>query len=197
MDEITLNQAMSVRRTWRDFEDRAVPNASLQRLLWAAQGITDDLGNRTVPSAHALHPLKLFVIAGNIEEHQAGVYSVDRDTNNLSLVIQRDVRAELEAAAIEDQPWIYAAAGIITICADIISPSRAFADQPPYGLRGLRYVYIEAGAAAQNVHLQAVAEGLGCVLVGGFFDEATAAVLELEAPISPVMHLCFGWPVNN
>ena len=196
MDEITLNQAMSIRRTWRDFEERAVPNDSLQRLLWAAQGITDESGKRTAPSAHALHPLRLFVVAGNIEGHHTGVYMVDREASNLTLVIQRDVRPELEDAALEDQPWIGAAAGIITICADFIAPSQAFAEQPPIGARGSRYVYIEAGTAAQNVHLQAAAEGLGCVLVAGFRDEATAEILGLEAPIAPVMHLCFGWPAR-
>ena len=134
--------------------------------------------------------------AGNIEDRQTGVYAVDREAGGLTLVIERDVRPELEAAALEEQPWIGEAAGIITICADFIAPSQAFADQPPFGARGSRYVYMEAGTAAQNVHLQAVAEGLGCVLVAGFRDEATAAIFGLEAPISPVMHLCFGWPAG-
>ena len=57
-----------------------------------------------------------------------------------------------------------------------------------------RYAWIEAGAAAQNIQLQATAEGLGSVLVAGFRDEATAAALALETPIMPLIHLCFGWP---
>ena len=194
---IGLEQAISGRRTWRDFEDREVPFNSLMRLLWAAQGITDDSGRRTAPSAHALHPLRLLVVAGNIDGLEAGVHTVDKHAKRLTPVIRRDVRVELQKAAIEDQPWIGKAAGIITICADFITPSKNFADQPPFGARGLRYVYIEAGAAAQNVLLQAVAERLGCILVAGFQDEATAAILELKAPIAPVMHLCFGYPHSS
>lgn len=197
MDDIPLNQAMSRRRTCRDFEAREIPSSSLQRLLWAAQGITDESGNRTIPSAHALHPLRLLVVAGHIEDLQAGVYSVDKDVQRLTLTVQRDVRPELQNAALEDQPWIGAAAGIISICADFIAPSNVFADQPPFGTRGSRYVYVEAGAAAQNVQLQAVAEGIGCVLVAGFKDEATAEALGVTAPIAPVLHLCLGWPAHT
>ena len=114
----------------------------------------------------------------------------------LTPTIRRDLRRELQSAALEEQPWIGGAAGIITICADFVAASHAFAKQPPLGTRGLRYLYIEAGAAAQNVQLQAASEGLACVLVAGFRDEATAQILGLEAPIAPVLHLCFGWPAG-
>jgi nitroreductase len=55
---------------------------------------------------------------------------------------------------------------------------------------------MEAGAAAQNVLLQATAEGLGCVLIAGIDDEATAKALGLEPPMVPLLHLCFGWPAT-
>ena len=197
MEEITLGDALSRRRTWREFENRAVPLESLQRLLWAAQGITDDSGKRTAPSAHALHPLRLLVIAGRIDGLDVGAYAVEKDSGRLTHTARQDLRPDLQNAALEDQPWVGTAAGIITICADFITPCQGFAEQPPFGVRGLRYLYIEAGAAAQNVQLQAVAEGLGCVLVAGFKDEATAEILGLEAPIAPVAHLCFGWPVGR
>lgn len=58
-------------------------------------------------------------------------------------------------------------------------------------------MHTEAGAAAQTISLQAVAEGLGCVLVAGFKDEATAGVLNLEPPLAPVLHMCFGWPSED
>jgi len=45
---------------------------------------------------------------------------------------------------------------------------------------------------AHNIQLQAVELGIGCVLVAGFQDEATAAVLGLEPGLTPVLHLCLG-----
>lgn len=197
MNNFPLHQALRERRTCRAYDDRAVPSATLDRLVWAAQGIITEDGKRTAPSAHALHPLCLTVSSGRIEGQDQGIYSVDPQTGSLEMMRTGDVREALQAAALEDQPWIGSAAGILTICANFADPAMAFALQPPYGARGARYVYVEAGAAAQNVHLQAVSEGLGCVLVAGFRDEATADVLGLQAPVAPVLHLCFGWPAEN
>ena len=197
MNPRQLDKVLANRRTIREFNARPVPLANVRRLLLAAQGITDETGKRAAPSAHALHPLSLTLSVGNIEGLDQGLYRVDSDAKTLTLTTGRDLRGEIQRAALEDQPWIGLAAGILTICADFDAARKAFADQPPYGERGTRYVYIEAGAAAQNVQLQSTADGLGCVLVAGFRDEETARILELTAPTAPVLHLCFGWPVGR
>ncbi len=168
----------------------------MHRLLWAAQGATDDAGNLTAPSAHGLHPLRLFVSAGNVEDVAPGVYRADLENKSLLAHVDRDVRSELEHAALTDQPWIGRASGIISVCSDLAAPAAAFVDQAPFGVRGLRYVHIEAGAVAQNIYLQAAVEGLGCVLVAGFKDEVTADVLGLEPPVAPILHMCFGWSAD-
>jgi len=194
MDATSLEQALTLRRTQRDFEDRSVPLNTIRHLLWAAQGITDESGKRTAPSANALHPLRLRLVAGNIEDLAPGIYSVGEDAARLTSVTSDDIRKDLEHAALEEQPWIGQAAGIISICADLAAAGRHFAEQPPVGVRGARYVYIEAGAAAQNVQLVSVAAGLACVLVAGFRDEATAEALQLGLSLAPILHLCLGWP---
>jgi len=196
MPEMSLTQAITKRRTCRAFQDRPVPADKVDRLLWAAGGRTGQDGRRTAPSAHALYPLRMIVSAGRLVGRDPGVYAIGPDNSDFAPVASGDARPALQDAALEDQPWIGSAAGIITICADFAAAATAFADQPPYGARGERYVYIEAGAAAQNVLLQATADGLGCVLVAGFRDEATAQILDLQAPVAPVLHLCFGWPAD-
>ena len=194
MSSRNLEEIISRRRSHRDFNDRQITFPLLRRLLWASHGVTSEDGKRATPSAHALYPLSLRVIAAKIEGLETGLHAVSRDCTRLTHLVRRNIRLELQAAALEDQPWIASAAAIITICADFAAACEAFADQPPYGMRGTRYVHIEAGAAAQNLQLMATAEGLGCVLVAGFADEATAGVLELSAPVAPVLHLCLGWP---
>jgi len=47
-----------------------------------------------------------------------------------------------------------------------------------HGERGIWYVYIDAGHAAQNLLLQTTAMGLGTGLVGTFHDEDVSRVLE-------------------
>nr|WP_248287571.1 MULTISPECIES: SagB/ThcOx family dehydrogenase [Chromohalobacter] len=182
------------RYSCRDFSPQTVPRALLDRLLKTAQGITHADGKRSVPSASSLYPLKLLAIAGRIRDLDAATYIFDPESCRLKTHLDHDIREALQHTALEDQPWIGQAAGIITICADMSVATQTFADQPPYGSRGQRYAWIEAGAAAQNIQLQATAEGLGSVLVAGFRDEATLEALALEAPVTPLIHLCFGWP---
>lgn len=104
-----------------------------------------------------------------------------------------DIRSALREAAVDDQYWITDAACTLTISADFVTPCKSFADQKPYGSRGSRYVFIEAVAAAQNILLQAVAEGVGAVMVAGFDDSATAEYLGLAPHIAPVLHICAGF----
>jgi SagB-type dehydrogenase family enzyme len=191
--DVSLHDALAARRSVRDFTGRAVPLDTLQRLIWAAQGVTGDDGQRTAPSAHALYPLGLRLVAGKVEGLEAGLYQVAPEQAP-KLLKPGDHRPALQAAALEEQPWVGNAAAILAFCADMEAVTRHFAEQPPLGARGARYVYIEAGAAAQNALLQATAEGLGGVLIAGFEDEATAAALDLAQPFAPLLYLCLGWP---
>jgi len=49
-----------------------------------------------------------------------------------------------------------------------------------YKRRGIRYALMEAGHAGQNIALQAVALGLGTVMIGAFRDGMVKGVLEIE-----------------
>ncbi|NIQ00653.1 MAG: SagB/ThcOx family dehydrogenase, partial [Nitrospinaceae bacterium] len=54
------------------------------------------------------------------------------------------------------------------------------------GRRGVRYLHLEAGHAAQNLLLQAVSLGLGAVPVGSFRDDDVREILDLgqdEVPL--------------
>ena len=49
-----------------------------------------------------------------------------------------------------------------------------------YGLRGYRFVLLEAGHAAQNLLLAATALGLASVPVGGFYDRELERLLQVD-----------------
>lgn len=49
-----------------------------------------------------------------------------------------------------------------------------------YGQRGIQYVHIDCGNAAQNICLQETSLGFGTVQAGAFKDERVANVLQLE-----------------
>lgn len=53
---------------------------------------------------------------------------------------------------------------------------------------------MEAGHAAENIHLQAVALGLGSVPVGAFDDDGVAEALDLAADEAPLYIIPVGYP---
>jgi SagB-type dehydrogenase family enzyme len=63
-----------------------------------------------------------------------------------------------------------------------------------YGDRATRYVRLEAGHAAQNLLLQAVALGLGGVPIGAFDDPGVQRVLSLPADHEPLYVIPVGYP---
>lgn len=60
----SLEQLLAQRRSIRDYQNTKLELAEIGQLLWAAQGVTDSRGFRTAPSAGALYPLELYVVAG-------------------------------------------------------------------------------------------------------------------------------------
>lgn len=193
MDELTLARALSGRRSVRAFSKKPLKKAAVLDLLQTVQGETDDAGHRAVPSAHALYPLRYYVVAGQVIGVDAGLYTTSPDAQDLTEHKRGDVRPDLKAAAVDDQTWIEQAPCTITICGDAAACATHFADQTPYGERGMRYLYLEAGAAAQTLLLAAVNMGLGSVLVAGFKDEETSKAMELAAPLVPIAHICLGY----
>jgi len=174
-----LERALSERRSVREFRDTPLRFEELGQLLWAAQGEVTRSGHRTAPSAGALYPLELFIVAGNVQNLAAGVYRYQPSLHGLAPLAKGDRRMQLVEAA-WGQRWLAQAPAILVIAA---VERRTTAK---YGTRGVRYVHLEAGHAAQNVLLQAVALGLGATVVGAFSDtevKAAAALRDDEQPL--------------
>jgi len=168
----SLEFALSRRRSVREFGPQALTLAEVSQLLWAAQGTTGPSGHRTAPSAGALYPLEVLLVAGNVDGLPAGIYRYRPGGHALARVAEGDKRAGLAAAAL-DQESVKAAPATVAIAA---VPERTAGK---YGKRAERFVHLEAGHAAQNVHLQAVALDLGSVAVGAFDDARLKQVLAL------------------
>ena len=169
-----------VRRSVRDFATGPVTLAEIAPLFWAGQGISHSSGKHTVPSAHGLNPLSLYLVAGEVTDVAKGLYAYEPRTNALDVIGHGDLRDDLYHAALEDQTWVKNCAALLVISGDVRRMQEEFAEQPPEGTRGLRYIYMEAGAAAQNIALQATELHIGAVLVGGFDDQAVKRCLAVD-----------------
>lgn len=170
MRDCSLYDALRRRRSVREHSEEPLTARHLANLVWAAQGVSRSK-LRTVPSAGGLFPLAMSVVAARVRDVDAGLYSYVPHAHRLDLGVRGDLRPTVAEAGIGEQSWLSTCAALILISGDVDGALAHFADQPP-GTRGRRYVALEAGAAAQNIALQAAADGIGCVLVGGFDDDA-------------------------
>ncbi len=177
--QVSLEEALLKRRSVREYADRPLTLEEVSQLLWAAQGLTADWGGRTAPSAGALYPLELYLVAGSISGLPPGVYRYMPQEHSLSKTGNGDPRASLAQATL-DQAWVKEAA------ADIVVAAVYERTTEKYGERGIRYVQMEAGHAAQNVYLQATALDLGTVTIGAFYDDQVKAVLGMPQEETPL-----------
>lgn len=177
---ISLEKIVAARRSWRDFRHRPLTLEQIGQLAWSAQGQDIKSKYRTTPSAGATYPLELFVVT------EQDVFSYLPSKHALEKFMDKDVRSALASAA-WGQEFIEAAPLTLVFAAEFDRTTRR------YGQRGIRYVYMEAGHAAQNVHLQAEAIGLGSVAVGAFDDASVSKVLSLPKNFEPVYMVVVGY----
>jgi len=182
--ELTVEEAIARRRSVRDFEAGPLGLSQMGQLLWSAAGLTSKHGQRAAPSAGARYPLELYLAC------EQGLFHYDVKGHTLIKVRAGDLRAALAAAA-HGQSFI-AAAPISLVFTAIYERTTS-----RYGERGIRYVHMDVGHAAENVHLQAVALGLASVPVGAFDDEAVAAVLRFPADQKPIYIIPVGYPAPD
>ncbi len=178
--QVSVEETLRSRRSVREYKDKSLTLDEISQLLWAAQGITGPFGFRTAPSAGALYPLEIYVVAGNVNNLPKGVYKYKPESHTLVSVVKGDKRAELCAAGL-GQSCIQNGAAVIVIAAVYERTMKK------YGQRGIRYVHIEVGHAAQNIYLQAVSLNLGTVMIGAFDDGKVKKVLhmqDIEQPLS-------------
>ena len=183
--QVSVEQSIAQRRSVRDFVSATLKLSDISQLLWSAQGITDARGLRAAPSAGALYPLELYVVAATVDGLAPGVYRYDPQQHQLIKAGGGDVRAALAEAALS-QAWIADAAVIIVFTADYQRTRKK------YGNRAERYVHIEVGHAAENLFLQAVSLGLASVVVGAFDDDELARVLRLPRELQPLLLMPVG-----
>lgn len=175
-----LNDALDGRKSVRSFEGRTLARGEVSQLLWAAQGeaadgeVAAETGaTRNAPSAGALYPLEVFLLEGeSLSRYEPGSHSLEP--------VSEGIDPENLVKAALGQSFISRAPAVFVIAADFERTRRR------YGDRAERYVWMEAGHAAQNLLLEATALGLGSVPVGAFDDEGVARALGLPQGLSPL-----------
>ncbi|MBU8933173.1 MAG: SagB/ThcOx family dehydrogenase [candidate division Zixibacteria bacterium] len=172
----SVEEAITQRRSTRRFADTPVSLEELSGLLLAAAGITyhgKGLSLRAAPSGGALYPCEIYVVAQNVDSLKAGLYHYQVSDSTLELVEEEDHGRQLHQAS-HNQNAVGSSPVTVVLTARFDRSTRK------YGDRGFRYAYIEVGAIAENICLQAASLSLGTVCIGAFNDDALNQLLGID-----------------
>lgn len=183
-----LDEAMTLRRSGHGDLGGAVHAAELGALLWPAYAGRAEPGgdgrtSRPYPSAGARYAARLRLVVREVAGLAPGMYEADPGTRTLLPVAAAPTAAELASASM----WFGTGPASVPPVVDVstlpalvglyveLGPLRA-----RYGLRALRFAYLEAGHLAQNLALTAAATGLSLGMVGGFYDDIAHELFMLD-----------------
>lgn len=174
-----IEKALKERRSIRSFGIAGLTLSEVSQLLWAAQGITDDKGHRTAPSGMERYPLEVYLLADNVTGLPSGVYHYIPQNHSLAVIMQGNIDEYYNAAS-GPESWIKTAP-VIFVITGVMSRMNIMPGQDLS-----RFVYVEAGTAAENMLLEVVSLNLASTYTAGFNSNRTAELLRLSQSEVPI-----------
>jgi len=172
----SLWETLHRRRSIREFRNSSITLDQLSRLLWSANGITLETGGyslRTSPSAGALYPIETYICANRVAKISSGIYHHNILHNQLELLKKGNFGGVLAKACLGQ-----------TMCEDaaavFVFTAIAARSKWKYSERAWRYIYLDAGHIGAGIHLAAEALGLGCCMIGAFFDDEVNDIIGID-----------------
>lgn len=175
---VDLSALIEGRRTLRRYALDSLTLAELSYLLWATQGVKfvtpRPVTLRTVPSAGARHAFETLLLVNRVEGVEPGLYHYAALQHQLAVVTREAGVDERLTAACLDQPHV--ASSAVTFAWVAVAERMTWR----YGLRGYRYLHLDAGHVCQNLYLAAESIGCGVCALAAFDDRAVNEVLGVD-----------------
>ncbi|MFZ4706246.1 MAG: SagB/ThcOx family dehydrogenase [Bacteroidales bacterium] len=174
----SLMQALSERKSSREFSERELPLQEISSLLWAANGLNrPSEGKHTAPSAKNWQDIDIYVVL------KAGVYLYDAVVSQLKPIIDGDFRSfagtqEFVAKAPVNQVYI----------SDYERIKDAKEENKP------TYAASDAAFVAENVYLYCASANLAVVVRASVDKEKLAEVLKLNSTRKIILAQTVGYP---
>lgn len=179
-----LGNALSLRRTVRDFQPAQLSGQELSDLLWAANGYNrPDIRKRTAPTAVNRQEIDIYVLRAD------GAYRWDSDANVLKQVVAEDLRGLTGRMNAGQENFAMKAPVALLYVADF--KRQGMQDR---GIDALRYACVDTGFIGQNVYLHCAANGLGTVFLGSLAPDKLSAALGLPETSVPLFAQTVGKP---
>ena len=177
---VSLEETLARRRSLRAFAPDPVSLQSIGQLAWSAQGVTDvATGYRTAPSAGGTLPVEVDLLLHGVPGLEDGVYRYLPTEHALRRRLLGDRRAAVTETTM-NQGFVRDAPVVVALSAVSARITPRFGDLSD------RLIDLEVGHVGQNVSLQAVALGLGSVVVVAFREAELVAALELAEGERPI-----------
>jgi len=191
----TIEQTLKERRSTRSFSDEPLTLKEVSQVLWSAYGVTYHQegmpeflrgGFKTAPSAGALYPLEIYLVATNVTDLKKGIYKYKPEGHKLIMINHEDARDELLVSS-------YYQMMVKEAPANIVYSAIFSRTTEKYGERGReRYVYMDLGHSAENVYLQTVSLNMGTCAIGAFDDLKVRILLNMTAEEEPLYIMPLG-----
>lgn len=187
----SIESVLKNRRNRRDFFDKEISLKQISQLLWAAQGITEDWGGRTAPSAKDTFPLTIFLIAHDISGLPTGQYQYIPGDRTPIHELKPIKEVGLKEAFYEtmNESSLKNAAGIFVITGNMGKMAEAYG-----GIPHDREVYLEAGHVGQSLYLQAESLKLGMTEISNFDSAKVKDLVTIPAQDTIIYLIPFGNP---
>lgn len=146
---------------------------------------------RTAPSGGGLYPIDIYVASLHVTGLERGLYRYDPLDDTLVQSGERpSVDKLLSAIAVPEDLITITQANVIFLL--VGHPWRSMRK---YGNRGTRFLFLEAGSIAQNIHLATEALGYGSVDCASVYDDEVHEIMLLDGLFQTLLHtVIVGYP---
>jgi SagB-type dehydrogenase family enzyme len=200
---LEFGEAIARRRSIRTYTGDKLGLAYLATILRSAAGITGvadvdlALGGqsllrfRAAPSAGGMYPIDLYVAALKVAGLDRGIYRYKPNEDTLVQVKgASDVEHLIGCFAAPDELISIRQANTVFLL--VGQPWRSMRK---YGDRGMRFLFLEAGAIAENINLATVALGFGSLDCASFYDDEVHEAMNLDGLYQALLHtVIVGYP---
>lgn len=198
-----LGEVIGRRRSIRNYTGDQMELDYLAAILRSAAGITGygeanlyqggqvTLQFRTTPSGGGLYPIDLYVSILNVKDLERGIYRYDpiKDTI-LQVGDPSDVDKLLQCFAVPEELISISRANAV-----FLSVGQPWRSMRKYGNRGMRFLFMEAGAIAEHINLATVALGFGSLDCASIYDDEVHEVMHLDGLYQTLLHtVIVGYP---
>ncbi len=173
----SVEYVLEKRRSIRDYSTRALDQARFSQLLFYSFGAWNR-GYGVFTDALDEIDVYLVVGAGRVEGLSAGVYIYLKEAHALQPLFGGDYLRDLALAAVS-QKWVEEA------CFNIVLFTKSgLSSEPPEGVVELPHLC--AGILGERVYLASTGLGLGCVVIGAFYEDMVRRVCRVSGSYTPL-----------